>query len=149
MGLFRIKNTNEKLKQVLRILTVICYWLLLSGVARFCKFTYNIVQNGDYSLFMIIHTVIPSIVLACVSIFVLMLMRNVRRGDIFVMKNAQLLKIIGAVVILGSLVQHYTSVTNDSFESYMTPYLLGFFIAVLGVVFHIGIRMKKEQDLTI
>lgn len=149
MRLFRTKNTSEKLKQVLTILTVICYWLMLSGVARACKLIYNIVLDGNYSLSTITYTVAPSIILVCVSVLIVKLVRNVRRGDVFVMKNAQLLKIIGIVVTLGSLVQHYTSVSKDCFENYMTPYLLGLFIMMLGIVFHIGIRMKEEQDLTI
>lgn len=149
MGLFRTKNASEKLKQVLIILTVICYWLILSGAVRACKLIYDIVGNGDYSLSTNIYTVAPSIVLVCVSAFIVKLVRNIQRGEIFVVKNAQCLKIIGIIVTLGSLAQHYTSATNERFESYMTPYLLGLFIMMLGVVFHIGIRMKEEQDLTI
>ncbi|WP_294592480.1 DUF2975 domain-containing protein [uncultured Bacteroides sp.] len=68
---------------------------------------------------------------------------------IFRIKNAQYLNIIGVIVALGSLAQHYTSATNDSFGSYMTLYLLGMFIMMLGIIFRIGIRMKEEQDLTI
>ncbi len=149
MGIFRIKNTSEKLKQVLTILTVICYWLMLSGVVRACKLIYNIVLNGNYSLSTITYTVAPSIVLICISVFIVKLVRNVRRGEVFVIKNAQYLKIIGVIVALGSLAQHYTSATNDSFGSYMTLYLLGMFIMMLGIIFRIGIRMKEEQDLTI
>ncbi|WP_300699689.1 DUF2975 domain-containing protein [Bacteroides sp.] len=149
MGLFRTKNTSEKLKQVLTILTVFCYWFMISGVVRACELIYNIVQGGDYSLSVITYTVAPSIVLVCVSVFIVKLVRNVRRGEVFVMKNAQYLKIIGVIVALGSMVQHYTSATNGCFGSYTTLYLLGLFIMMLGVVFHIGIRMKEEQDLTI
>ena len=89
--------------------------------------------------------------LAC-SILIAIIAYNVKKKKIFTRTNARLIYAIGSIVIFSIVIQnHYwettTMIPNDSVA--LNYSLLGVFIFFFGKVFDIGVKMKKEQDLTI
>ena len=89
--------------------------------------------------------------LAC-SILVVIIAYNVYKKRIFTRTNAKLIYSIGAILIFSIIIQnHYwettTMLPNDTVALNFS--LFGAFIIFFGRVFHIGVRIKEEQDLTI
>lgn len=103
----------------------------------------------------IIYSFIPSVIMVWSSVLIALIINNIRKGIVFETSNAQLITWVGAVVLIGgvfqSILYNFTNIEQlvPGNTNHMLVYLLGTFIAFIGQIFHIGIRMKEEQDLTI
>lgn len=156
MSLFHKKTPEEKRRHLVRILSLLCYVCAIGGVARTLTLLWEMGHNpGDSSLTGIIYTFIHIIIMVWISVLIALIARNAGKGIIFDKSNAQLITWVGAVVVAGGCVQYLLQDFTDMASSIPTAtptmlyYLLGMFILFIGQIFHIGIRMKEEQDLTI
>lgn len=156
MGLFYKKNQEEQRQQVVFILSIICYACAGTGFLRSLLLCWEMGKdNSNFHFAMTIYTFVPSIIMVWSSILIAVIANNVRKGIVFETSNAQLINWVGAVVLTGGLLQsilyNFAGVEEmvTSSNNHMLIYLLGMFIVFIGQIFHIGIRMKEEQDLTI
>lgn len=156
MTLFYKRNQKEKQQQFTFILPIICYACAIGGLFRAIGLCWEIGQNnGNFEFSSTIYTFISPIIMIWSSILIALIVRNIRKGIVFETSNAQLITWVGAVVLVGASLQLFISSLADvktpiaGGSNPMLYYLLGMFIVFIGQIFHIGIRMKEEQDLTI
>lgn len=156
MGLFYKKNQKKRQQQFTFILPIICYACAIGGFFRAFGLCWEMGQNNENLEFSsTIYTFISPIIMVWSSILIALIVRNVRKGIVFETSNAQLITWVGAVVLMGASLQLFISSLADVKSPIvingnpMIYYLLGMFIVFIGQIFHIGIRMKEEQDLTI
>lgn len=156
MPLFYKRNQEEQRRQFMLILSIICYACAATGFLRSLLLCWEMGHNNNSIEFAaIIYAFIPSIIMICSSVLIAVIVNNVRKGIVFETSNAQLITLVGAVVLIGGVLQstlyNFAGVEQlvPGSTNHMLVYLLGTFIAFIGQIFHIGIRMKEEQDLTI
>lgn len=156
MSLFYKKTPEEKRRHLMRILSILCYVYAIGGVARTLTLLWEMGHDhGDANLIGLVYTFIPIIIMVWISVLIALITRNVDKGIVFDKSNAQLITWVGAVVLTGGFIQYLLQDFIDTPSSVQTStsavlyYLLGMFIIFIGQIFHIGIRMKEEQDLTI
>ena len=151
------EKEEEKSKPIpgiygLVLLVIICLGFSISNGIDIAE---GILSN-EYEQGQFLKVIIPD----CISIFTLLscsvliaiIAYNVMRKKVFTTTNARLIYSIGAIVIFSIIIQnHYwetTSMLPNSTVS-MIFALFGAFIIFFGRVFHIGVKIKEEQDLTI
>lgn len=156
MPLFYKRNQEEQRRQFMLILSIICYACAATGFLRSLLLCWEMGYNNNSIEFAaIIYAFIPSIIMIWSSVLIAVIVNNVRKGIVFETSNAQLITLVGAVVLIGGVLQstlyNFAGVEQlvPGSTNHMLVYLLGTFIAFIGQIFHIGIRMKEEQDLTI
>lgn len=156
MSLFHKKTPEEKRRHLMRILSILCYVYAIGGVARTLTLLWEMGHDhGDANLISLVYTFIPIIIMVWISVLIALITRNVDKGIVFDKSNAQLITWVGAVVLTGGFIQYLLQNFIDTPSSVQTStsavlyYLLGMFIIFIGQIFHIGMRMKEEQDLTI
>ena len=156
MPLFYKRNQEEQRRQFVLILSIICYACAATGVLHSLLLCWEMGQNDNSIEFAaIIYSFIPSVIMVWSSVLIALIINNIRKGIVFETSNAQLITWVGAVVLIGgvfqSILYNFTNIEQlvPGNTNHMLVYLLGTFIAFIGQIFHIGIRMKEEQDLTI
>lgn len=156
MGLFYKRNQEEKRQQFVLILSIICYACAATGVLRSLTLCLNMGKDsGTLNLALTLYTFLPSIIMFWSSVLIALIVNNVRKGIVFEKSNAQLITWVGTVVLIGGMLQSilYNFVGVEELvpgsNNHTLIYLLGMFIVFIGQIFHIGIHMKEEQDLTI
>lgn len=80
------------------------------------------------------------------------LLYNIRNRRVFVSMNSNLMYIIGATLILSTILQTQLWETTEMIPNStvaMYYYLFGGLVMFFGKLFNIAIRIKEEQDLTI
>lgn len=84
---------------------------------------------------------------------IFLILRNVKKEEVFVYQNSSLIQTIGVLIALNGLFQVTLSwVTPEGVPtdtSYRIFVLLGVFIIFMGYLFKMGVRMREEQELTI
>ena len=81
-----------------------------------------------------------------------MIAYNVYKKNVFVRSNARLISAIGMILLFSVAIQRYywdatPMLPNDTVA--INFGLLAVFILFFGRIFSIGVKMQKEQDLTI
>ena len=82
---------------------------------------------------------------------IFLILRNVKKEEVFVYQNSSLIQTIGVLIALNGLFQVTLSwFTPEGVPtSYRIFVLLGVFIIFMGYLFKMGVRMREEQELTI
>ena len=103
----------------------------------------------------IVNNICECVVLLICSVLISIIAYNAKRKRIFIKANAHLIKAIGIIVSLSgfltSLICSHLFDSSWTFYYYPKYYLMiiGMFIAAIGYIFQIAIKIKEEQDLTI
>ena len=103
----------------------------------------------------IVNNICECVVLLICSVLISIIAYNAKRKRIFIKANAHLIKAIGIIVSLSgfltSIICNHLFDVSWTFYYYPQYYLmiLGLFIAAIGYIFQIAIKIKEEQDLTI
>ena len=103
----------------------------------------------------IVNNICECVVLLICSVLISIIAYNAKRKRIFIKANAHLIKAIGIIVSLSgfliSLICNHLFDVSWTFYYYPKYYLMiiGMFIAAIGYIFQIAIKIKEEQDLTI
>ena len=87
------------------------------------------------------------------GILMFLMIRNVRRKQVFTLQNANLIAGIGFSLEVNGLVLmilHYLSpASSDGSQQYLIFMLIGVFFLFINCLFKLGIQMQEEQDLTV
>ena len=87
------------------------------------------------------------------GVLMILMMRNVRRKQVFIQQNANLIAGIGFSLEVNGLVLitlHYLSpASSDGSQQYLIFMLIGVFFLFINCLFKLGIQMQEEQDLTV
>lgn len=156
MTLLHAKNKEEQRKLFIFFLSIMCYGCAITGFLRTLLLCWEMGKNsGNNELVTIIYNSISPTIMIWSSILIAIIVNNVRKGIVFERGNAQLITLAGAAALIGGLLQsllyNFAGVEEviPNNTNHMLTYLLGMFIIFIGQIFHIGIHIKEEQDLTI
>ena len=147
------KNRKQELETVMSCLVVICASCLMIWLTQTMQLCYELGKDDtDDFIWQVLSRSITIVAKAVCSIFIWIMLSNVKRNEVFTKRNANLIVFIGVTVEITGLLQYILGIftlEGISRESFMIYLLLGVFILFIGCLFKIGIRMKEEQDLTI
>ena len=147
------KNRKQELETVMSCLVVICASCLMIWLTQTMQLCYELGKDDtDDFIWQVLSRSITLVAMAVCSIFIWIMLSNVKRNEVFTKRNANLIVFIGVTVEINGLLQYILGIftlEGISRESFMIYLLLGVFILFIGCLFKIGIRMKEEQDLTI
>lgn len=147
------KNRKQELETVMSCLVVICASCLMIWLTQTMQLCYELGKDDtDDFIWQVLSRSITLVAMAVCSIFIWIMLSNVKRNEVFTKRNANLIVFIGVTVEITGLLQYILGIfalEGISRESFMIYLLLGVFILFIGCLFKIGIRMKEEQDLTI
>ena len=147
------KNRKQELETVMSCLVVICASCLVIWLTQTMQLCYELGKDDtDDFIWQVLSRSITLVAMAVCSIFIWIMLSNVKRNEVFTKRNANLIVFIGVTVEITGLLQYILGIftlEGISRESFMIYLLLGVFILFIGCLFKIGIRMKEEQDLTI
>ncbi|WP_291533481.1 DUF2975 domain-containing protein [Bacteroides sp.] len=147
------KNRKQELETVMSCLVVICASCLMIWLTQTMQLCYELGKDDtDDFIWQVLSRSITLVAMAVCSIFIWIMLSNVKRNEVFTERNANLIVFIGVTVEITGLLQYILGIftlEGISRESFMIYLLLGVFILFIGCLFKIGIRMKEEQDLTI
>ena len=147
------KNRKQELETVMSCLVVICASCLMIWLTQTMQLCYELGKDDtDDFIWQVPSRSITLVAMAVCSIFIWIMLSNVKRNEVFTKRNANLIVFIGVTVEITGLLQYILGIftlEGISRESFMIYLLLGVFILFIGCLFKIGIRMKEEQDLTI
>ena len=147
------KNRKQELETVMSCLVVICASCLMIWLTQTMQLCYELGKDDtDDFIWQGLSRSITLVAMAVCSIFIWIMLSNVKRNEVFTKRNANLIVFIGVTVEITGLLQYILGIftlEGISRESFMIYLLLGVFILFIGCLFKIGIRMKEEQDLTI
>lgn len=88
------------------------------------------------------------IILSAISI--VRFLKNVDKGFVFDKKNIYPLRFFAwTVTLTGVILTVINTISDSGSQTYMFYLLIGIFINILSEVFNLGVKMKKEQELTI
>ena len=147
------KNRKQELETVMSCLVVICASCLMIWLTQTMQLCYELGKDDtDDFIWQVLSRSITLVAMAVCSIFIWIMLSNVKRHEVCTKRNANLRVFIGVTVEITGLIQYILGIftlEGISRESFMIYLLLGVFILFIGCLFKIGIRMKEEQDLTI
>ncbi len=147
------KNRKQELETVMSCLVVICASCLMIWLTQTMQLCYELGKDDtDDFIWQVLSRSITLVAMAVCSIFIWIMLSNVKRNEVFTKRNANLIVFIGVTVEITGLLQYILGIftlEGISRESFMIYLLLGVFILFIGCLFKIGIHMKEEQDLTI
>ena len=147
------KNRKQELETVMSCLVVICASCLMIWLTQTMQLCYELGKDDtDDFIWQVLSRSITLVAMAVCSIFIWIMLSNVKRNEVFTKRNANLIVFIGVTVEITGLLQYILGIftlEGISRESFMIYLLLGVFILFIGCLFKIGIRMKEDQDLTI
>lgn len=134
------------------LLSIICLGYSVCNGIETLEGIFSNHYESEYLIKIIVPDCIGILTLLACSILVVIIAYNVYKKRIFTRTNARLIYSIGAILIFSIIIQnHYwettTMLPNDTVALNFS--LFGAFIIFFGRVFHIGVRIKEEQDLTI
>lgn len=145
----RTESLQLKMKNYVYLLVVVGLGCLIDGVFSFS------VRIDSYQDLMIeygvlIQLVIKDITLACFGVITLFIARNIKRNKLFVTSTANLVGLLGWLLILGSISSSVADAIWDAPHiSHIIENAVGIILIVLSRILNIGIKMKEEIDLTI
>ena len=118
---------------------------LLGPYNDFCDYQDKLINFGE-----LIQRIIGDVTEMLIGITLLFLARNIKRNNFFVVSTANLVRILGSVVILGAVAQITArAIWDASSTSHTMECALGIILLVLSRILEIGIKMREENDLTI
>lgn len=134
------------------LLVIICLGFSICNGVNIIEEIISNHHGHEHFFKVIVPDFIGILTLLVCSILIAIIAYNVYKKKIFIYTNAKLIYSIGAIVIFSILIQnHYweatTMLPNDTVSMIFS--LFGVFIIFFGRVFHIGVKIKEEQDLTI
>lgn len=148
------KNSKQELQTVMCCLMIICISCIVIWLVQAMHLCFQLGKdNTDGFIWEFVSRGITLLTMALCSLFIWIMLSNVKREQVFTSQNADLILAIGTTVefagILRFIVGYFASEGGAERETFMIFLLLGVFILFIGCLFKMGIRMKEEQDLTI
>ena len=145
----RTESLQLKMKDYVILLVVMGVGCLIDGVfsfsARIDSYQDLMIEYG-----VLIQLVIKDITLACFGLITLFIARNIKRNKLFVASTANLVGLLGLLLILGSISSSVAKTIWDvPHISHIIENAVGIILIVLSRILRIGIKIREENDLTI
>lgn len=146
------KDEKQELEFVMMCLATVCGCGVLVEVLRLVMAVMDYTAGTADGWTLVIRAINLTVSAVCGAL-VFVILREVKRKQVFTRKNARLVSYIGSAAVFGGIAQNivmnivYKDSTAQSGD--MTYLILGLFILFVSCLFNIGIRMREEQDLTV
>ena len=128
------KNRKQELETVMSCLVVICASCLMIWLTQTMQLCYELGKDDtDDFIWQVLSRSITLVAMAVCSIFIWIMLSNVKRNEVFTKRNANLIVFIGVTVEITGLLQYILGIftlEGISRESFMIYLLLGVFIPV-------------------
>lgn len=136
------KKEKEQLKSHTTTILVFCFAVLLLGLYDFIQ---SFIKLGEIEAIhrqTLLGRGLMGILMAGLIGYIAY---NIKRGQIFVHKNAQCFWWIGLIAFIDN------EITERLYDIHTgpVPFLIIFFLIYIGYIFKIGVHMKEDEDLTI
>ena len=135
------KNRKQELETVMSCLVVICASCLMIWLTQTMQLCYELGKDDtDDFIWQVLSRSITLVAMAVCSIFIWIMLSNVKRNEVFTKRNANLIVFIGVTVEITGLLQYILGIftlEGISRESFMIYLLLGVFILFIGCLFKI------------
>lgn len=154
-GKFEIKKSSkDELEFLMYCLIIMCVSCLLFVFFRNLNLCYDLGKDDTDNLIVkLLPENVTLLAMAVCSVLIYLMLRNVKKGQVFTKRNSDLIMSIGLTLECNSILQMtfnpFLSDTKAGNTIPMIYLLLGVFFLFIACLFKIGIRMKEEQDLTI
>lgn len=154
-GIFGIKkNSKEELEFVMFCLMIVCVSCLLFVFFRNLNLCYDLGKDDTDNLIVkLLPENVTLMAMAVCSVLIYLMLRNVKKGQVFTKLNSDLIMTIGVVLECNGILQMVLNAfLSDAVGGNTIPMvylLLGVFFLFIACLFKVGIRMQEEQDLTI
>lgn len=154
-GIFGIKkNSKEELEFVMYCLMIMCVSSLLFVFFRNLNLCYDLGKDDTDNLIVkLLPENVTLIAMAVCSVLIYLMLRNVKKGQVFTKLNSDFIMAIGVVLECNGILQMVLNAfLSDAVGGNTIPMvylLLGVFFLFIACLFKVGIRMQEEQDLTI
>lgn len=157
MTLMKQKEPKEPKRRIALIMNVLFYFCGLcigGGIVRNLTLCYELGKDDTANfIWHILPESVTMLVMTICGLCIFLILRNVKKEEVFVYQNSSLIQTIGVLIALNGLFQVTLSwVTPEGVPtdtSYRIFVLLGVFIIFMGYLFKMGVRMREEQELTI
>ncbi|WP_071148024.1 DUF2975 domain-containing protein [Bacteroides ndongoniae] len=148
------KGSKEELETVMFCLMIVCVSCLLFVFFRNLNLCYDLGKDDtDDLIAKLLPENVTLIAMAVCSVLIYLMLRNVKKGQVFTKRNSDLIMTIGVVLECNGILQMaFNAFLSDSMGGNTIPMvylLLGVFFLFIACLFKVGIRMQEEQDLTI
>ena len=135
-------------------LIIMCVSCLLFVFFRNLNLCYDLGKDDTDNLIVkLLPENVTLLAMAVCSVLIYLMLRNVKKGQVFTKRNSDLIMSIGLTLECNSILQMtFNTFLSDAMGGNTTPMiylLLGVFFLFIACLFKVGIRMKEEQDLTI
>ena len=147
------KNRKETLEKQLNLYVV---FMIIAGIScivgsifeafnNYTDYQNNIIEYG-----VMIQLLIKEIMIFFIGVTSIIITRNIKLNRLFISSTANLISILGLIIILGSIIQ---SVARNIWYAPYTDHIiensLGRILITISQIFRIGIKIREENDLTI
>lgn len=154
-GKFEIKKSSkDELEFLMYCLIIMCVSCLLFVFFRNLDLCYDLGKDDTDNLIVkLLPENVTLIAMAVCSVLIYLMLRNVKKGQVFTKRNSDLIMSIGLTLECNSILQMtFNAFLSDAVDGNTIPMvylLLGVFFLFIACLFKVGIRMQEEQDLTI
>lgn len=148
------KYSAEETTFIMYCLGIIAGCGIFSAIIRNLTLCYRLGKDDtpDF-IWQILPENVTLLSLLICGVLMILMMRNVRRKQVFIQQNANLIAGIGFSLEVNGLVLmtlHYLSpASSDGSQQYLIFMLIGVFFLFINCLFKLGIQMQEEQDLTV
>ena len=145
----RIESLQLQMKNYVIFLVLIGAGCVIGSLTgpfnNFHDYQDNIIEYGE-----MIQLIVKDITQILMGVTILLIAFNIKRNKLFVISTANLVGILGCIVILGNIAQIAArTIWYAPHTSHVTENALGVVFIVLSQVLRIGIKIREENDLTI
>mgnify|MGYP001524100292 FL=1 len=157
MTLMKQKEPKEPKRRIALIMNVLFYFCGLcigGGIVRNLTLCYELGKDDTANfIWHILPESVTMLVMTICGLCIFLILRNVKKEEVFVYQNSSLIQTIGVLIALNGLFQvtlsWFTPEGVPTDTSYRIFVLLGVFIIFMGYLVKMGVRMREEQELTI
>ena len=118
---------------------------LIDPFNHYCDYQDKIIEYGE-----LIQRIIKDVTQILMGVIILLIARNIKRNNLFVVSTANMIGVLGCIVIFGSIAM---IIAHSKWHAPYTPHVmenaLGAVFIVISQILRIGIKIREENDLTI
>ena len=153
MTLMKQKEPKEPKRRIALIMNVLFYFCGLcigGGIVRNLTLCYELGKDDTANfIWHILPESVTMLVMTICGLCIFLILRNVKKEEVFVYQNSSLIQTIGVLIALNGLFQvtlsWFTPEGVPTDTSYRIFVLLGVFIIFMGYLFKMGVRMSYSD----
>ena len=145
----RIETLQLQMKDYVLLLILIGAGCVIGSLIHpfnnYCDYQDKIIEYGE-----LIQRIIKDVTQILMGVIILLIARNIKRNKLFVVSTANMIGVLGCIVIFGSIAMIIAqSIWHAPYTPHVMENALGAVLIVISQILRIGIKIREENDLTI